>query len=210
MIIGLDEAGRGALAGPVVAGAVLEITNDELRMTSDGVFDLIKDSKKLTDSQRRQAYDWLLKHVRYGVGVVSAKEIDELGIKPATEKAMNLALSELLSKNPLPAPPSGRGDKGVKLLVDGRDGFSFPYLSEDIVKGDEKILEISAASIIAKVTRDDYMIKLDTQYPQFGFAGHKGYGAAHHYQLLDQGQYCPEHRTTYDPLKTWLNQGRLF
>lgn len=218
MIIGIDEAGRGALAGPVVAGAVL-MGDVECVMQDDGIFALIKDSKKLTDAQRRQVYAWLKANTYWGVGVVSAQKIDEIGIKLATEKAMNEALRQVIRPlgtqgdssgrgSPPPTPPSGMEE--IRLLIDGRDGFRFPYRSEDIVKGDEKILEISAASVIAKVTRDDYMMKLDAQYPGFGFSGHKGYGAAEHYKQLDQGIYCPQHRKSYDPLKTWLNQGRLF
>jgi len=200
MIIGIDEAGRGALAGPVVAGAVG--FSQTLSAQNCEVFKLIKDSKKLSDAQRREAYDWLIHHVPFGVGIASSEQIDVLGIKPANEQAMNLALESLLQKN--------TKIDDIELQIDGRDKFKFPYPSEDIVKGDEKVLQISAASIIAKVTRDDLMIELDKQYPEFGFASHKGYGAAEHYSLLEQGIHCLQHRKSYDPLKTWLNQGRLF
>lgn len=202
MIIGIDEAGRGALAGPVVAGAVC--VAQSLSTANCSALNLITDSKKLTDAQRRQAFDWLEQNVIFGVGVVGAKTIDEIGIKPANELAMNSALAGVLDKL------KSSEKKDIQLQIDGRDNFNFPHPSEDIVKGDEKVLEISAASIIAKVTRDDLMIELDERYPEFGFAGHKGYGAETHYKLLDQGIYCAEHRKSYDPLKTWLNQGRLF
>ncbi len=185
---GVDEAGRGALAGPVVAAAVID---------SSKFLDLIQDSKKLTDTQRRECFLWIKEHCDYGIGVVEAEEIDKIGIKKATEKAMNMAVSKLTQKP-------------EKLLVDGRDKFNFEISSEDIVRGDETEPCISAASIIAKVTRDDLMIELDKKHPTFNFLENKGYGTKPHYKLLDEGIYCDVHRKTYDPLKTWLNQGRLF
>ncbi len=202
MIIGVDEAGRGALAGPVVAVAVfMSETIKEKRE----IVGKIKDSKKLTDSQRRDIFEWLVNNVDYGVGVVLAREIDEIGIKASTEKVINLAVDELLKKKML-----NSAKEEIKLLVDGRDRFHFSCFSEDIIKGDERVPVISAASIIAKVIRDDYMIELDKKYPRFGFAEHKGYGAKKHYDLLNNGVYCEEHRKTYNPLRTWLLQGRLF
>lgn len=191
IIAGVDEAGRGALAGPVVAGAV--VIGDK----KDAILKRIKDSKVMTDHDRRDCYNWLIQHVDYGVGIVSAQEIDEIGIKKATEKAMNQAVSALKSQV-------------TNLKIDGRDKFSFPIPSEDIVGGDGKVLAISAASIIAKVVRDDIMIDLDQKYPEFGFGKHKGYGAANHMKLVAQGEYCSVHRTTYEPLKTFLCQHRLF
>jgi len=201
MIIGIDEAGRGALAGPVVAGAAAFLKTPTAKNCP--VFNLIKDSKKLSDAQRRQAFTWLQKNVIFGVSLVAASVIDEIGIKPANERAMNQALENLRSTMPHPKVD-------LEILVDGRDNFQFPLPSTDIIKGDEKILEISAASIIAKVTRDDYMLKAAQAFPAFGFESHKGYGAAAHYQLLEQGIHCEEHRQSYDPLKTWLTQGSLF
>jgi ribonuclease HII len=206
MIIGIDEAGRGALAGPVVAGAVAfkeVITSDNC-----AVFSLIKDSKSLSDAQRREAYAWLTQQAFCGVALVSATIIDEIGIKPANELAMNQAVENL--RDGLPKNKSGVATSHIQLQVDGRDKFKFPYPSKDIVKGDEKVLKISAASIMAKVTRDDYMIAAAAKFPDFSFETHKGYGAAEHYKLLDNGQYCDEHRQSYQPLKTWLNQSRLF
>ncbi len=195
IIAGVDEAGRGALAGPVVAGAVC--FSEPLTAENCPVFGLIKDSKSLTEKQRAAAYEWLTSHVDFGVGISSASVIDEVGIRLANEQAMNQAV-QALKQTP------------EKLMIDGRDKFKFSIQSEDVVKGDEKILEISAASIIAKVSRDRYMVELNQKYPEFKFAENKGYGAKTHYDLLDQGIFCEEHRKTYDPLKTWLNQGRLF
>jgi len=201
MIIGIDEAGRGALAGPVVAGAAT--FKEALTEENCPVFSLIKDSKKLTDAQRRKAFVWLIENVWFGVGSASVSVIDEIGIKPANEKAMNQAFESLRATK-------SQTTIDFEILVDGRDKFQFPYPSQDIVKGDEKVLEISAASIIAKVTRDDYMVHVAQKFPDFGFEKHKGYGAAAHYKLLNDGVYCEEHRQSYDPLKTWLCQGRLF
>ena len=206
MIIGKDEAGRGALAGPVVAGAVA--FKEEITAANCIVFPLIKDSKSLTDEQRREAFDWLKENTFWGVAVVSAAVIDDIGIKPANETAMNQAVENLRAA--LPKNKTGIATTHIQLQVDGRDKFKFPYPSKDIVKGDEKVLKISAASIIAKVTRDDYMIEAATKFPEFSFETHKGYGAAPHLALLNEGVYCDEHRRSYQPLKKWLNQGKLF
>lgn len=199
-IAGIDEAGRGALAGPVVAGAV--IIDQALLENSVHAEQIkaIKDSKIMTDAQRRLSYEWITRHCEWATGIIFAQEIDLIGIKSATEKAMNEAVEKLLQRHPKEID---------KLKVDGRDHFQFPIFSEDIVGGDGKVLEISAASIVAKVLRDDLMIDLDHKYPQFGFAHNKGYGAAEHMELIKQGQYCLEHRQTYDPLKTFLHQGRF-
>ena len=196
---GIDEAGRGALAGPVVAGAV--IISEALKTKENQVhLNRIKDSKTMTDAQRRQSFAWICQHCDWATGIIFAQEIDQIGIRPATEKAMNQAVAKLLERHPKEID---------KLKVDGRDHFKFPIFSEDIVGGDGKVLEISAASIVAKVLRDDLMIDLDMKYPMFGFAQNKGYGAAEHIALVSQGQYCLEHRLTYDPLKTFLNQAKF-
>jgi len=113
---------------------------------------------------------------------------------------MNQAVAKLLERHPKEID---------KLKIDGRDHFQFPIFSEDIVGGDGKVLEISAASIVAKVLRDDLMIDMDVKYPEFGFSHNKGYGAADHMALINEGKYCFEHRQTYEPLKTLLNQGRF-
>ncbi len=189
------------MAGPVVAGAAA--FKEALSEENCPVFSLIKDSKKLTDKQRRKAFLWLSENVWFGVSLVPAAVIDEMGIKPANEKAMNQAFENLRSAKQ-------QTTIDFEILVDGRDNFKFPYPSEDIVKGDEKVLEISAASILAKVTRDDYMIAAADKFPNFDFEKHKGYGASAHYKLLNDGVYCEEHRQSYDPLRTWLIQGRLF
>lgn len=196
---GVDEAGRGALAGPVVAAAV--IFKDEFRSGQYAEWtSKIKDSKVMTDAQRRECFEWITTHCDWATGIIFAQEIDQIGIKPATEKAMNQAVGKLIERHPKEID---------KLKVDGRDHFKFPIFSEDIVGGDGKVLEISAASIIAKVVRDDIMLDLDQQYPAFGFAHNKGYGAAEHMALVSRGEYCLEHRQTYEPLKTFLGQHKF-
>ena len=190
----------------MVAGAVA--FKEEITAANCIVFPLIKDSKSLTDEQRREAFDWLKENTFWGVAVVSAAVIDDIGIKPANETAMNQAVENLRAA--LPKNKTGIATTHIQLQVDGRDKFKFPYPSKDIVKGDEKVLKISAASIIAKVTRDDYMIEAATKFPEFSFETHKGYGAAPHLALLNEGVYCDEHRRSYQPLKKWLNQGKLF
>ena len=198
MIIGIDEAGRGALAGPVVAGAVIKPVNE------GGCCPVqIADSKLLSWKKREEAYDWILGYCVWGVGVVSASRIDAVGIKVANHEAMQMALGMCLEKLEKPLDT-------LKILVDGRDKYRFDYPSEDIVGGDGKIWEIGAASIVAKVSRDRIMEDLGERYPRFMFGNNKGYGAKEHYDLLDEGICCEVHRKTYDPLKTFLTQGRLF
>lgn len=210
MIIGVDEAGRGALAGPVVAGAVFYARDPALYPV------LVTDSKKLSVVQRQKAYDWITKHCVWGVGLSSAQVIDKKGIKAANHAAMQMAVAECVkgmsdyANKKSPKSPLKRGLRDLKLMVDGRDQFVFDHPSEDIVGGDAKVWEIGAASIVAKVTRDRLMREADRNFPEFGFADHKGYGTELHRALLERGQYCEEHRKSYDPLKTFLLQGSLF
>ena len=192
LVAGVDEAGRGALAGPVVAAAVIK--SEEIEKSSKR---FLNDSKQLTEKQRDEAYDWLVQNSDYGIGIVEADEIDKIGIKKATNKAMQRAVHKLC-KTP------------DELWVDGRDRFVFDVPSKDFVKGDEKYPCISAASIIAKVTRDQIMKDEALKYPEFSFENHKGYGAATHLDLLQKEVYTPIHRKTYDPLRTILTQGKLF
>lgn len=187
IIVGIDEAGRGPLAGPVVAGAV--VFPAEMNLDAK----IFKDSKKLSNRKIAYIYAEMVNEVDWGVGIVSAAEIDKIGIKKATEKAMNLALKNLAA-NP------------TKALVDGRDKFKFPIESEDIIKGDEKVAQISAASIVAKYTRDQIMHMHADKWPEFNFQENMGYGSAEHRKLLEQGIYCDIHRKSYNPLKKFLNQ----
>ena len=179
VVVGIDEAGRGAIAGPVVAGAC--VLDDSLYEHA-----FIKDSKQLTAAQREEAFQWLQAHAIYGVGIVEAEYIDENGILAATELAMQQAVADLARK----VTPT-------YLLVDGRDKFWFDFPHSSIIKGDEKELCISAASILAKVTRDDLMIDLSKKLQLFGFENHKGYGTPEHYDALDKHGITPVHRKTF-------------
>lgn len=169
-VIGVDEAGRGPLAGPVVAAAV------KLKKYSEAL-DEINDSKKLTEKKREKLFSTIMENFEVGVGIVSADEIDEINILNATFLAMRKALVEL-KKN------LGNSSQDI-VLVDGNfkireyNGAQVP-----IIKGDAKSLSIAAASIIAKVTRDRLMIELDEKYPNYEFSKHKGYGTKKHVEAI--------------------------
>ncbi len=188
LIAGVDEAGRGCLAGPVVAGAVMLPKRFPSKM--------LKDSKTLSAKQREESYAWIIAHCDFGVGEASHAEIDELGIKAATNLAMQRAVTQL---SVLPD----------SLRVDGRDNFRFDIPNEQFVHGDSLYPEISAAGILAKVTRDRLMHEHAKQFPDFGFERHKGYGVKMHLELIAQRKYCAIHRVTFDPLRTVLTQRQL-
>ncbi|CAM3092456.1 ribonuclease HII [Streptobacillus felis] len=179
-VVGVDEAGRGPLAGPVVAACVyIKRYSKELEE--------LNDSKKLSDKKRRELYNFLTysKNIIYGVGIVDEEVIDEINILNATFLAMNNALNEIEV-----------GDKMV--LVDGNKEIK-GYLGnqEAVVKGDSKSLSIAAASIIAKVTRDILMEEYDKKYPGYGFAKHKGYGTKMHYECIKEKGVCDIHRLSF-------------
>ena len=179
-IAGVDEAGRGALAGPVVAAAV----TIPLGVHIEGV----QDSKVLTPTIRSALYEEILTGAEgIGVGVVGPAEIDTLNILRATHRAMALALAEL---DPLPD----------FALIDGRSATGLNVPHQCIVKGDQKSFPIAAASIVAKVTRDALMVELDEQYPGYGFADHKGYGTRSHREALVRLGPCPAHRRSFEPV----------
>ena len=165
LIAGVDEAGRGPLAGPVVAGAVILKRSD---FTCD-----VNDSKQLSPKKREKAYREILKKAIVGIGIVSEKTIDEVNIYQATLRAMQMAIANLN------IPPD-------YVIVDGRMKLVTKCPVKCIVKGDCKSLSIAAASIVAKVTRDSLMLKYDKQYPQYGFARHKGYGTRPTYSAMAQ------------------------
>lgn len=183
-VIGIDEAGRGPLAGPVVAAAV------KLKKYSE-VLDEINDSKKLTEKKREKLYDIIVENFEIGVGVVSAIEIDEVNILNATFLAMRKALCELQDKL--------KDYEQNIVLVDGNFKIR-EYKGEQvpIVKGDAKSLSIAAASIIAKVTRDRMMRELDKVYPNYDFSKHKGYGTKKHVEVLKKmGPIKGIHRNSF-------------
>lgn len=202
VIVGIDEAGRGPLAGPVVAGAChipMELYrrrkaygawSPNKRVCSDDT--IIGDSKALSGLQREKAYNWITQHCAWGFGIVSAERIDKIGILEATNEAMKQALS-MLSEKITP----------TYLLVDGRDAFWFDYPHTSIIKGDDKEACIAAGSIIAKVTRDRLMIEASREFPQYGFEGHKGYGSAEHIAAIKKHGPCEMHRRSF--LRNILN-----
>ncbi len=180
LMAGVDEAGRGPLAGPVVAAAVILDDRNPIQGLAD--------SKVLTARRRDQLFDEIrAKALCCSVAEASVEEIDALNILQATLLAMRRAVEGLRLKP-------------VLVLVDGNRLPTLSMRAEAIVKGDSKIAAISAASILAKVTRDRWCAELDAQYPQYGFAGHKGYGTAEHLQALQAHGACPQHRKTFSPV----------
>ena len=177
LICGVDEAGRGPLAGPVCAAAVILPPHVELPG--------LNDSKKLTDKRRRELYP-LIKEtaIAYGIGFASHEEIDGINILQATYLAMERAIGQL-SIDP------------DQLLIDGNRAKDFGIPTQTVVKGDSLSASIAAASVLAKVTRDDWMLKAAEAYPQYGFEIHKGYGTKAHYEALREFGSCPIHRKTF-------------
>ena len=177
-IAGIDEAGRGPLAGPVVIGCVI--------MRPESFIEYVNDSKKVSETKREMLYEKITEEaIAWSTGIVDEKEIDELNILNATKKALTEAIDKLEVKPDI-------------ILVDALDKIDtkgIKYIS--VIKGDAKIYSISAASIIAKVTRDRIMKEYDEVYPQYGFAGHKGYGTAKHIQAIKEHGICPLHRKTF-------------
>jgi len=184
-VAGIDEAGRGALAGPVAAAAVVlpQITNFTLQLHG------VRDSKKMTPPQR-ESWARVIREsaVTFGVGLASAAEIDTLGILPATRLASQRAV---VSLSVIPD----------HLLLDYILLPEQPIPQTAIPKGDNISLSIAAASVLAKNTRDAILCELDQQYPGYGFADHKGYGTAFHREVLSDLGPTPEHRMTFAPLK---------
>ncbi len=189
-IFGVDEAGRGPLAGPVVAAAVL------LRETS---FDCpVRDSKLLSHQQREKAFQEIQDRSWYGIGVVNEAVIDDMNILRAAHFAMGLAITDLVSH--LPREMRGAGDfaRSVKVLIDGNlFTRTLPYCLETIVKGDNRSLSIASASIVAKVTRDRIMEHYDRIYPQYGFKAHRGYPTALHREAINRHGLSPIHRRSF-------------
>lgn|SRR5690625_1081901 len=185
-IAGVDEAGRGPLAGPVVAAAVI--------LPTDFTYFELNDSKQLTEAQREKMFHILTQQaISYSISTLSAEDIDQLNIYKATKQAMRNAL-RTLNQNP------------TRALIDAMklDGFTFPTMS--ITKGDTKSLAIAAASILAKVTRDRLMIKLDKQYPMYDFKNNKGYGTQNHLLALEKYGPTVHHRKSFSPVQDVLQK----
>lgn len=187
LIVGCDEAGRGPLAGPVVAAACI--------LPSDYHNEDINDSKKITDKKRRALLDEIENHaIAFGIGIVSAEKIDEINIYQASRLAMNMAIENMAHQFDL-------------VLTDAMPLFGYDVPVIDIIKGDAKAQCIAAASIIAKVTRDEMMESLDELYPQYGFKHHKGYGTKEHLLALDKYGPIPGiHRYTYGPVQKAMHE----
>ena len=176
-VAGIDEAGRGPLAGPVVAACVM--------LEANCLIEGVNDSKKLSPAKRDKLYDIILdRAVCYGIGIVDEKRIDEINILNATKLAMKQAIEQMDIKPDI-------------LLIDAvkLDDLEIPQIS--IIKGDELSISIAAASIIAKVYRDRMITEADSQYPQYGFKKHKGYGTAEHINAIKKYGICPIHRISF-------------
>ena len=225
-VIGVDEAGRGPLAGPVVAGAVMlrnfpacnvvasagrqfpisnfqtssnvQISNDKI-LDEERMWNLIKDSKKLSEKRREEVFDFIHKNFYVGVGICNHETIDRVNILEATFLAMKKAIGELKKQI------KNQGEKMI-ILVDGDKIIpNFSCAQKSIVSGDKLVKSISAASIIAKVTRDRMMDEFDKKYPAYQFAKHKGYGTQIHVAALKLNGPCEIHRRTFAPVRNAIN-----
>ena len=187
-IAGIDEAGRGPLAGPVVVACVV--------MPRESMIEGVNDSKKVSEKKRERLYDEIINEaIAYGVGIVNQQEIDRINILNATKEGLTIAIKEMEKD----LKEKSRGlEKPEIILVDALtkiDTDHIPYRS--IIKGDSKSYSIAAASIIAKVTRDRIMRQWDEVYPMYGFAKHKGYGTAAHIAAIKEHGLCPLHRRSF-------------
>ena len=177
LICGVDEAGRGPLAGPVCAAAVI--------LPRDAEIPGLNDSKKLSDKKRRELFPIIKeKAICYGIGLASHEEIDEINILQATYLAMERALAQLV------VTPQ-------QVLIDGNRTKDFGLPVKTVVHGDSLSMSIAAASVLAKVPRDDLMLEMANEYPQYGFEIHKGYGTKAHYEALRTYGVCPIHRNSF-------------
>ncbi len=215
-VIGVDEAGRGPLAGPVIAAAVLiksdfEKTAANIRKLASGL--QVRDSKLLSAKMREELYDTLIhhSHIEWGTGRVSHRVIDRINILQATRLAMKRAVLNLNKK-------IGRGRTSVNLaeagsmpvreflILDGRMDLDLDIAQKSIVKADFKVFSCAAASIIAKVRRDRLMRKYAKLYPNYGFSRHKGYGTRLHFEKLKKHGSCPIHRKSFKPVSELLSR----
>lgn len=187
-VCGVDEAGRGPLVGAVVAGAVV--------LDPDQPIEGLKDSKKLTPARREYLYEQIMQKAKaWGIGEASPLEIDQINILQATMLAMRRAIEDLSTR---------LGKWPDRALIDGNRCPELPISAEAIVKGDAKEPAISAASILAKVTRDRQMQILHERHPQYGFAQHMGYPTEAHFAALKQYGACAEHRRSFSPVRKVL------
>lgn len=184
-VAGVDEAGRGPLAGPVFAAAVV--------FDKDTYIEGINDSKKLSEKKREELFDVIIeKALYYNIVSVDEKVIDEINILNATYRAFEMAVSGL------------RELPDITLIDGNRCGKDFPTEVETVVKGDAKSMSIAAASILAKVSRDRYITELDAKYPQYNFKKHKGYGTKEHLEAIRLYGPCPIHRMTFKGVREYV------
>lgn len=205
IVMGIDEAGRGPLAGPVFAAAV-SLPLDRAADLLAGDWKAVNDSKKLSPARRDTLAD-VIKSTpgcTFAIASASALEIDQLNILHATHLAMRRAALSLAGAMdnrrqaaPLPSPPAL---SPYRILVDGLPVRTLPFPSRNLVKGDSKSLLIAAASILAKTARDAYCVEMEMRYPGYGFAGHKGYPTPAHLAALERLGPCPEHRQSFAPV----------
>ena len=190
VIVGVDEAGRGPLCGPVVAAACI--------LPRTYINERINDSKKLSEKKRELLYDEIINNaLSYGVGIVDSKRIDEINIYEATKEAMHLAISQFKIDYDL-------------ILTDAMKLKDETVDVIDIIKGDAKCLRIAAASIIAKVTRDRILLDMDQKHPEYGFKSHKGYGTKKHVEAIkEHGIIDGFYRETYEPIKSLLLEEKI-
>ncbi len=185
-IAGTDEAGRGPLYGPVVAACVV--------LPKDFKLEGLNDSKKLTEKKRNIFYDYIIKNTTYGIGIVSAEEIDEINIYNASRKAMIIAINQVRKQLPV-----------EHVLTDAMP-IEMDIPVTPIIKGDAKSMTIAAASVIAKVTRDKMLYQIDEKYPQYGFKNHKGYPTKKHIEAINKYGLIDGYRLTYGPVKKYLEE----
>lgn len=184
-IAGVDEVGRGPIVGPVVAACVV--------LPKDFNYEGINDSKKLTEKKRNQYYEYITNNSVYALGIVSPEEIDEINIYEASRKAMLIAISEVRKKINID-----------HVLVDAMP-LNIDIPTTSIIKGDAKSYSIAAASIVAKVVRDNMMYELDLKYPQYGYKFHKGYPTKKHIEAIHEYGLIEGYRKTYRPVKEVLD-----
>ena len=197
-VAGVDEAGCGPLAGPVLAAAVV-LPATWLETGLDSKLRGLNDSKQLTEEQREKYFSILTSHpeIRYAIAAVDVEMIDRINIRQAAWRAMNAALDQLQ-----PRP--------LHVLVDGLKIKWLPYPQTALVQGDCRSYSIAAASVLAKVARDRFMVEMDGRYPGYGFAGHKGYGTPQHYAAILQLGPCPIHRRSFAPFRPVETELELF
>ncbi len=200
IVCGLDEVGRGPLAGPVVAGGVI-IPEDKREL--DFIAD-INDSKKLSKKKREYLYDKIMEHFPCTIIEISPQEIDEINILQASLKAMKLACEELLLSSRMNVR-----DLNFHALVDGNKAPALACTFTAVIKGDSKSKSIAAASIIAKVHRDRIMKKLDKEHPHYGWANNSGYPTAQHRAAIEQFGITEHHRKSFKPVRLFIDMNKL-